>query len=83
VPEELVGEVSHWFGNISVAGITLRGNLSLGDRIRIIGHTTDFDQEITSMQIQHQDVSEASTGDEVGIKVASRARPGDSVYRVL
>ena len=83
MPEELVGEVSHWFGNISVAGITLISKLSLGDRVRVTGHTTDFEQEVTSMQIQHQDVSEASAGDEVGVKVASRARPGDSVYRVL
>lgn len=83
MPEELVGEVSHWFGNVSVVGITLSGDVSLGDRVRISGHTTDFEQEITSMQIEHQDVSEARAGDEVGIKVTSRARPGDSVYRVL
>lgn len=83
MPEELVGEVSHWFGNISVAGITLSGDLSVGDRLHIVGHTTDFEQDVTSMQMQQEDVSEAKTGDEVGIKVESRARPGDSVYRVF
>ncbi|MFO7741360.1 MAG: EF-Tu/IF-2/RF-3 family GTPase [Anaerolineae bacterium] len=83
MPEELIGEVSHWFGNISVAGITLSGTLSVGDRVRIVGHTTDFEQEITSMQVENEDVSEAGPGDEVGVKLDSRARPGDSVYKVL
>ncbi len=82
MPEELVGEVSHWFGNINVAGIKLSDTLSLGDRVRIAGHTTDFEQDITSMQVEHEDVVEASPGDEVGIKLKSRARPGDGVYRV-
>ncbi len=83
MPEEVIGEVSHWFGNISVAGITLSGTLSVGDRVRIVGHTTDFEQEITSMQVENEDVSEAGPGDEVGVKLDSRARPGDSVYKVL
>lgn len=83
MPEELVGEVSHWFGDINVAGIKLSGSLSLGDRVRIAGHTTDFEQDITSMQVENQDVEEASPGDEVGIKLESRARPGDSVYRIV
>lgn len=83
MPEELIGEVSHWFGNINVAGIKLSGKLSIGDRIRIVGHTTDFEQEITSMQVENEDVVEADPGDEVGVKLASRARPGDSVYKVF
>jgi translation elongation factor EF-1alpha len=83
VPEELVGEVSHWFGNINVAGIELSGKLSVGDRVHIVGHTTDFEQEIASMQIENEDVAEASPGDEIGVKLESRARPGDSVYRVF
>ncbi len=80
--EELIGKVSHWFGNINVAGIELTGELATGDRVHIVGHTTDFEQEITSMQIQHQDVTEASPGDEVGVRLQLRARPGDSVYKV-
>lgn len=83
MPEELVGEVSHWFGNINVAGIELSGKLSVGDRVHIVGHTTDFEQEITSMQVENEDVAEASPGDEIGVKLESRARPGDSVYRVF
>ena len=80
--EKLIGKVSHWFGKIGVAGITLTDRLAVGDHIHVLGHTTDFEQEITSMQIMHQDIREASSGDEVGVKVQFHARPGDRVYKV-
>ncbi|HEY67282.1 MAG: translation elongation factor-like protein [Chloroflexi bacterium] len=80
--EQLIGKVTHWFGRIGVAGIELTDKLSVGDRVHILGHTTDFEQEITSMQIMHQDVGEAGPGDEVGVKLQFRARPGDRVYKV-
>jgi len=82
MPEEVIGKVSHWFGKIGVAGITLTDKLAVGDHIHILGHTTDFEQEVTSMQIMHQDVAEAGPGDEVGIKTQFRARTGDRVYKV-
>lgn len=80
--EKLIGKVSHWFGKIGVAGIELTGKLAVGDRVHILGHTTDFEQEIKSMQVMHQDVSEAGAGDDVGVKLESRARAGDDVYKV-
>jgi len=80
--EKLVGKVNHWFGKIGVVGIKLTDELAVGDRIHILGHTTDFEQEVTSMQIMHQDVSEAGPGDDVGVKVQLKARAGDRVYKV-
>jgi translation elongation factor EF-Tu-like GTPase len=80
--EELVGKVSHWFGNIGVAGIELTGELAVGDHVHVLGHTSDFEQQVTSMQIMHQDVGQAAAGDSVGVKVQFRARPGDQVYKV-
>jgi selenocysteine-specific translation elongation factor len=80
--EKLVGTISHWFGNIKVAGIELAGRLAVGDRVHILGHTTDFEQEIKSMQIDNEDVDEADRGDDVGVKLKARARVGDKVYRV-
>lgn len=81
--EELVGEVSHWFDNISVAGIKLSGDLAVGDRIHVIGHTTDLEQEVASMQLDNEDVEEAAAGDEIGIKLSGRARPGDDVFKAI
>ena len=80
--EKLIGKVNHWFGNIGVVGIVLTDKLAVGDRIHILGHTTDFEQDVTSMQILHQDVAEAGPGDEIGLKVQFRARVGDRVYKV-
>ena len=80
--EKLIGKVSHWFGNINVAGIELKAKLAVGDHIHVLGHTTDFEQEIKSMQILHQGVSEAGRGDDVGVKLKSRVRVGDKVYKV-
>lgn len=80
--EELVGEISHWFDNISVAGIRLSGDLAVGDCVHIIGHTTDLKQEITSMQLDNQEVDQANAGDEIGVRLNGRARPGDDVFRV-
>ena len=83
MPEELIGEVSHWFGNISVAGIKLSGDLAVGERIHIVGHTTDVEQAVNSMQRENKDVDEAGAGDEIGVRLTSRARPGDSVFKVI
>ena len=80
--ETLIGRVNHWFGRIGVIGVELTDKLAVGDRIHVLGHTTDFDQTVTSMQIMHQDVAEAGAGDDVGIKVTFRARIGDRVYKV-
>jgi translation elongation factor EF-1alpha len=81
--EQLVGKVNHWFGNIGVAGIELTGELAVGDHIHVLGHTSDFEQQVTSIQIMHQDVGKAAGGDSVGVKVQFRARPGDRVYKVI
>jgi putative protease len=80
--EKLVGTVSHWFDKINVAAISLTGKLAVGDRIHVLGHTTDFEQEVISMQMMHQDVSEAGRGDDVGIRLEARARVGDKVLIV-
>lgn len=83
MPEELIGEVTHWFDNINVAGIKLSGDIAVGDQIHILGHTTDLEQEVKSMQLDNEDVDEATAGDEIGVKLSSRARPGDSVFKAI
>lgn len=82
MPEEEVGRVSDYFAKIGVAAIDLTGTLSVGDIIHIKGHTTDFTQEVDSMQIEHQNVEKANPGDSIGIKVTDRVRDNDIVYKV-
>ncbi len=76
-----LGKVISYYSHIGVAAIDLTGKIKLGDKIRIKGNTTDFVQEITSMQIEHEQVKEAGKGDSVGIKVDEKTRPGDMVYK--
>ena len=80
--EKKVGEVTHYWGKIGVAGIKLTAGLSQGDTIRIKGATTDFEQDVGSMQIEHQDIETAKRGQEIGLKVKEKVRRGDTVYKV-
>ena len=80
--EELVGTIDHYFARIGVAGVALTGSLKVGDRIRVRGHTTDFDQTVDSIQVEHETLSEAGPGASIGIKVPERCREGDLVYKI-
>jgi selenocysteine-specific translation elongation factor len=80
--EKEVGTVSDFFAHVVVAGINMTGSLKVGDKIHIKGHTTDIEMDITSMQIDNKNVTEAKKGQSVGIKVPERVRPGDLVYKV-
>jgi putative protease len=77
---EKIGEVSHYFGKISVAVLKLNKTLKIGDNVHFLGRNTDFPQEITSMQIEHEAITEAKKGDDVAVKVQQRVRRGDSVF---
>lgn len=84
MPEEEIGKVVGYFSKIGVAAIDItQGSLKVGDKIHIKGHTTDLEQIIESIQIEHQSVPEAKPGDSIGIKVKDRVRDHDIVYKVL
>jgi translation elongation factor EF-1alpha len=81
--EELVevGQVTHFFSKINVAVIELKAVLSVGDTVAIKGPTTDFEQRIESMQIEHKNVQRAEPGQSIGLKVMQRVRETDMVYK--
>lgn len=76
-----IGQVSHYFGHLSVAAVSLSAPLAIGDRIHVLGHTTDLVQEVTSMQIDHAPVERAKPGDDVAIAVDDHVREHDLIYR--
>ena len=80
--EEIIGTVSDFFAHPVVAGIELTAPLSVGDKIRIKGHTTDLELTVDSMQINNANVEQAKSGDSIGVKVPDRVRAGDSVYKI-
>jgi len=82
VKEKLVGKITHYFGGIGVAVIKISGTLKDGDKMRVKGASTDFAQLASSMEINRKRISEAKKGDDIGLKVNDRDRPGDAVNLV-
>jgi len=78
----ILGAVTHYYGKLGVGIVKLSDTLKTGDNIRIQGHSTDFEQSVETIQIDHNDVPEAKKGDVVGIKVSDHVREGDKVYKV-
>ncbi len=80
--ENRIGKVTHYFDRISVAVLQLTDKLRVGDKVHFLGHSTDFEQEVNSMQIEHQNVNEATPGQDVAIKVNQKVHPNDGVFKI-
>lgn len=80
--ENVIGSITHYFPHVQAAVIKLKANLTVGDTIKIKGHTTDFTENVTSMQIDRVPVNSAKPGQEIGLLVSSRVRQHDLVYKV-
>ncbi len=80
--EKSIGKITHYYPNIGVGIIKLEGDLAIGDKIHVRGATSDFEQTIDSMQIEHGQVEKAEAGQEVGVKMGEKIRQGDLVYKM-
>lgn len=80
--EKEVGKVIHWYDKIGVAVVRISGALAVGDQVKVRKGDDEFDAAITSMQIDHKDVSSAKTGDEVAIRLPKKAKDGAAVLVV-
>jgi hypothetical protein len=78
-----IGRVTHYYNHINVAVLKLNENLKLGDLIHIQGHSTDFTQRVSSMEVEHHAVVWVKPGDDVAIKVIEPVHEHDIVYRVV
>ena len=75
-----VGKVTHFFDKVGVAVVELTNDLKVGDIITLKGASTEFDQLVDSMQVEHEPIEKAKKGQAIGIKVKERVRPNDMVY---
>ena len=75
-----LGEVTHFYGGISVAIIKCTAILKVGQKVRVKGATTDFVCTIESMQYEHAPLMTAQKGQEVGVKVGDKVRQGDEIF---
>jgi translation elongation factor EF-Tu-like GTPase len=84
LPGERIGLVTHYYSHLSVATIRLEsGTLRVGDVIHIRGHTTDFSQQVESLEVNHAPATEVRANDDFGLKVVEHAREHDVVFKVL
>jgi putative protease len=83
VEKKLVGKVSHYYPKIGVAVVEVLDEIKVGDRISIEGATTNFEQTVESMEIEHKKIEVAKPGDSIGLKVIDRVREKDNVYKII
>lgn len=81
-----IGAVSHVYDRARVVAIILTGDLVVGDKILFA--KSGLEQTVDSMQIDHNPVEEAHSGDHIGIKYDAEAlgegkiREGEKVLKV-
>jgi len=80
--ETHIGRVTHFYNHLFVAVLSLTAELKVEDVVHIFGHTTDFVQQIKSMEIEHCSVNTVGPGQEVALKVLKPVRRGDAVLKV-
>ena len=79
--EKVIGIVTHYFPQVKAAAIKLKAPLNLWDNVKIKGHTTDFTQTASSLQVDCQPITKGKKGQEIGLLVNSRVRRKDLVYK--
>lgn len=80
--EQPIGHVTHYYGRIGAAAVALTDTLRVGDRIHVVGHTTDESMTVDRMQVDHRDVQLANAGDDVAVHVGAKVRDHDEVRRI-
>jgi len=78
-----IGKITHYYNHLNVAVLRLSDSLKVGDPIHIQGHTTDFMQTVTSMEVDHHAVVWVKPGDDVALKVIEPVHEHDVVYRIV
>jgi putative protease len=76
-----VGEITHYYDKIGVAVVSVMGPIKVGDKIKVTG-SNEFEQDVTSMQIEHENIEAAKKGDQIGMKMDQPVKEKDEVFKV-
>ena len=79
--EKEVGKVTHWYDKAGVAVLDLSASLKVGDHVKVKKGEEEFEETVSSMQIDHKEVSSAKKGDEVAVKFSKKAKEGAVIYK--
>lgn len=74
--ETPIGKIIHYYGKIGVAVVRLVAPLALGDHVKVKDGDSAWEQDISSMQLDHKSVERADEGDEVAIKIDAKVHEG-------
>lgn len=78
-----IGRVTHFYDKIGVAVVELTDTLSVGDKIKFVRGGEDlFEQSVESMQIEHERVETAKSGQTVGLKTDQDVKDAADVFKV-
>ncbi|MEK7107322.1 MAG: hypothetical protein AAB899_04005 [Patescibacteria group bacterium] len=80
--EKLIGTVTHWYDKISVAVVKVTGKLTKGAAVKVKKGDDEFEDTVSSIQIDHKDVVSAKKGDDAAIKLSRPAKEGATVSLV-
>ena len=75
-----VGKVTHWYDKISVAVVKLTKGLNVGDSIKVKHGESEFGDEVSSIQLNHEPIKSGKKGDEVAIKLSQKASVGSEIH---
>lgn len=76
-----IGKITHYFDKIGVAVVKADKTLKVGDKIQIGDGEEAFEQKIKSMQVDHNNVDKAKSGEEIGMKVDQKVKENWKVYK--
>lgn len=80
--EKEIGKVTHWYDKIGVAVVGLKSGLKVGDKVKVTRGDEEYEDTVTSMQLNHEEVSSAKKGDDAAIKLSQKAKEGSTVSLV-
>jgi len=80
--EQEIGKVIHYYDRAGVAVVRLSGALAVGDKIKIVKADREFENTVSSMQVDHKNVSAGQAGEEVAIKISESTKEGARVIKL-
>ena len=82
--EKRVGKVTHYYDRIGVAVVEVEESFGVGDEIEVRSKNGEvkFTQEVSSIQVEHENIQRAEKGQLVGLKVDGKVKKGDLVFKV-
>jgi translation elongation factor EF-1alpha len=78
-----IGKVTHYYDKIKVAIIELSAPVAAGEKIRFVRGGEDlFEQEVGSIQVEHEKIEKAKKGDIIGLKTEHEVKEGSEVFKI-